>query len=366
MQLLSAFILIMLFLPIAAVLAFTPYFTRETISFGVSVSEEHYRSDLLRKMRKKFASISVVIYSILLLASLIVLVQTGDLGQSITVGVCVIVMIIVSVVMNLTFYFKMKKLKPSLPPGPTSGKTILAIDTSFRQHKLILSNKWFLVHFAITVICTIFVFANYDRIPEIIAMKFDFQGNVISSAAKSYWSVLFPNIMQVIMLLVFLMVNHSISSSKQQIHAGDPERSIRRNIVFRRKWSLFTLLSAFAITFLFAFIQLNMIYPMKVEILAFVSILVPVFIVLFAIILAFTTGQGGSRIERSEVGSPIQPVNDDAYWKLGVIYFNPKDPAIWVEKRSGIGWTINTANPMSWIIFIGLIGIITLVTEFAK
>ena len=31
----------------------------------------------------------------------------------------------------------------------------------------------------------------------------------------------------------------------------------------------------------------------------------------------------------------------DACWKWGVFYFNPDDPSILVEKRSGLGYTLN-------------------------
>ncbi|GGH38512.1 DUF1648 domain-containing protein [Paenibacillus segetis] len=364
MQIVSAFILILLFAPISIMLAFMPYLTRETVSFGVSVSEEHYRSDLLRGMRKTFASISCIIYGILFIIGLIGLLNTtGELGQGITLGVCIIGMILVSTILNLIFYFKMKQLKPSLPPGPTN-KTFIAVDTNFRRQKLAVSNKWFLIHFAITVICAIFVFANYDRIPDTIAMKFDFQGNVVRTAAKSMWTVLFPSIMQLIMILMFLLINRSISSSKQQVHAANPEQSVRQNIIFRRRWSMFTLISSFAMIILFTLIQFNMMYPQSIEIIMFVSVLIPIFIVLFALVLSITTGQGGSRIGRSKVGSPIQPVNDDAYWKLGVVYFNPQDPAIWVEKRSGIGWTVNFANPKGWLMLIGIIVIIVAVSFY--
>lgn len=32
----------------------------------------------------------------------------------------------------------------------------------------------------------------------------------------------------------------------------------------------------------------------------------------------------------------------------GVFYVNPDDPAIWVPKRFGLGWTLNFAHPASW------------------
>ena len=45
----------------------------------------------------------------------------------------------------------------------------------------------------------------------------------------------------------------------------------------------------------------------------------------------------------------------DECWKLGLIYFNRNDPALWVEKRFGIGWTVNMANPKSWFLLGGIL-----------
>ena len=48
----------------------------------------------------------------------------------------------------------------------------------------------------------------------------------------------------------------------------------------------------------------------------------------------------------------IMDVNDDQYWKAGLFYFNKNDPSIFVEKRFGVGWTINLANPIGFLILI--------------
>ena len=37
-------------------------------------------------------------------------------------------------------------------------------------------------------------------------------------------------------------------------------------------------------------------------------------------------------------------------WKMGVFYFNPDDPALFIPKRFGIGYTLNFANPWSWVV----------------
>lgn len=49
----------------------------------------------------------------------------------------------------------------------------------------------------------------------------------------------------------------------------------------------------------------------------------------------------------------LKPAGDgtlDAFWKWGVFYYNPDDDAIFVEKRFGVGYTMNFARPMAWLI----------------
>ena len=52
--------------------------------------------------------------------------------------------------------------------------------------------------------------------------------------------------------------------------------------------------------------------------------------------------------------------NDDRFWKLGVIYINPEDPALFLEKRFGIGWTMNLGRPIAWAILAGIILLIVI------
>ena len=79
-----------------------------------------------------------------------------------------------------------------------------------------------------------------------------------------------------------------------------------------------------------------------------------VFILVVVVVLA-RLGQGGSRlatVQSSSTPSAV-PVGDrtlDRYWKLGVFYFNPDDSAIFVEKRFGLGYSLNFARPTTWYI----------------
>jgi uncharacterized membrane protein len=62
------------------------------------------------------------------------------------------------------------------------------------------------------------------------------------------------------------------------------------------------------------------------------------------------SGQGGSRRVFTQDAGDHTP---DACWKWGLVYVNPADPAILIEKRFGIGYTLNLGNRWSWVV-IGL------------
>jgi uncharacterized membrane protein len=41
---------------------------------------------------------------------------------------------------------------------------------------------------------------------------------------------------------------------------------------------------------------------------------------------------------------------NDSLWKWGILYYNPNDPEIIVEKRSGLGWTVNFAHKTAYVL----------------
>jgi uncharacterized membrane protein len=45
----------------------------------------------------------------------------------------------------------------------------------------------------------------------------------------------------------------------------------------------------------------------------------------------------------------------DDRWIGGIFYSNPRDPALFVEKRLGIGWALNFSHPGSWLILGGIV-----------
>ncbi len=171
------------------------------------------------------------------------------------------------------------------------------------------------------------------------------------------------------MTLLMMFINWSISRSKQQLNPASPEASSSKNAIFRQRWSFFNWLSSLALVFLFLFMQITIIYQVNPEVIPIISLIIPILIVAGAVVVSFTTGQGGSRIKRDAVigkQTGAVPVDDDRFWKLGgSTYYNPEDPSIFIEKRIGIGWTANFARPMAWVFVFAPILVIILLLIFA-
>jgi len=55
------------------------------------------------------------------------------------------------------------------------------------------------------------------------------------------------------------------------------------------------------------------------------------------------------------LGAALQPPSDA--WRAGVFYSDPNDPALFVPKRYGIGYTLNFAKPAAWLLMLLLLGL---------
>ncbi|MGD2128217.1 MAG: DUF5808 domain-containing protein [Lysobacterales bacterium] len=47
--------------------------------------------------------------------------------------------------------------------------------------------------------------------------------------------------------------------------------------------------------------------------------------------------------------------NEEDHWYFAIFYFNPEDKRLFLPKRSGLGWTINFAQPLAIVILVLLI-----------
>ena len=346
-------------LPVFISVICIPFWTRKTESFGVTIPEEVYDHPNIKNLRKNYVLVSGSFAFIITL----IFVYTSYIGDELTAGILfplLIVMYIVgSMFIYIPFHQKMRDWKDNHPKWH-ADPNVITINTRFRQQGITYSNKWFILPFIFTLITIVMTLIAYPHIPNKIPIQYNLTGEVTKWVDKSYRSALLFPILQFYLVLIFLFVNTVIRKSKQQIDANNPDESLQRNIIFRRKWSRFIIVTGTGFIFLLSLSQLNLFLSISEQLLMGLIIAFTIFLLGWAIILSFTVGQGGSRlkgknIKTGQTSKNVMNRDDDKYWKLGIFYFNKNDPAIFLEKRFGVGWTNNWAHPVSWLIIIGIL-----------
>jgi uncharacterized membrane protein len=159
-------------------------------------------------------------------------------------------------------------------------------------------------------------------------------------------------------LFVAMMLTMAVTMARRsrQIAVGGAAAEAEQR--FRRVNALSLVLAAYAAAILMSAVSIESI-PAFGGILRGRTWLVVVPLMLFnfgVTIWMFRVGQGGQRAvapaARREVHGDATP---DHAWVLGMYYVNPRDPAMWVENRFGLGYTLNFGNWRAWLLIIGMI-----------
>ncbi|MCM3782195.1 hypothetical protein M3231_04370 [Neobacillus mesonae] len=102
MTIIPVIIMIFVFVPSIVLIVSMPYLTRETISFGVTVSAVQFHSEHLRQMRKSYAKISATLHTILFIVCIISLIYGDEHSkqQSWIIVTYSLGMVVISLVIN--------------------------------------------------------------------------------------------------------------------------------------------------------------------------------------------------------------------------------------------------------------------------
>jgi uncharacterized membrane protein len=197
---------------------------------------------------------------------------------------------------------------------------------------------------------------NWQRIPARFPIHWGINGQPNGWASRTVLSVYGILFIAGMLCVLLTGIVYSIFHGGRRIQSSG-EAGLRETR-FVQAISWFMLGTEYWIVLLFGMIAL---LPLRADL----SAVLPVwsmlagtaFLIATTIFIAWRMGQGGWRLDKSmnaeKTSADAAPVGDrtpDECWKLGVFYFNRNDPALWVEKRFGVGWTVNMAQPAAWLV----------------
>ncbi len=234
---------------------------------------------------------------------------------------------------------------------------------------------WYIVSFILCVLAVAFGLYIYPTIPDILIKHWDINMTPDAWAPKSIASVLALPLVAFGMILLMLGSNILIYFTKLQVSPENPVLSFAQHRQYRRLTGHMLGFITLLITITFLLIMpmtLNLYIPTFPQMMTAILVLT-VLMIAPAILVAVKAGQGGSKLkpvltaremeEAKTVSGSVIPVRidrtDDAFWKLGLFYYNKEDPSFLVEDRFGNSGGLNYARPAG-IVVVALIILLTL------
>lgn len=334
--------------------AITPYFQPKGEVFSVSVPTSVENDPAVRRLKRRFSVVVLAAAAMLTVAA----VACGFAGSESKAMVFIIsgsfvVPVFMGGGMIIASRSRMMKMKQERGWTAEPRQSVAAIGEDSTLAPKGISLKWNWAYVPIMVITAIIAVVGYDAMPDMIPMHIDFAGNVTDVAQKTPMVVAFPVLFEVFMAVCFVFSHWSALRSKPGITPEHPASSSWAYGLFLRAQTVTLLVCGLLLTAVIGILmELSFIgmASLQIVLIAVLALTVLVLVATVGVNLAF--GQSGSKVFRMEESDNLLR-NDDACWKLGMIYVNGNDASIFVPKRSGFGWTVNLGRPSAWALMAG-------------
>ena len=367
----AALIFIIILLFIISLQAFLPRFLKESEVFGVYVPDTKVKDERIEQLKSRYTKTVLAIGGVLILFFICWLwtVQPSDNH----IGFVGMAIQFVALTISMGLYARSHlllmrwKKEEQWIAGQVERKVV---DLQFREQLKLLPNVYFILPMLITIGLGAYGLSQYDSLPNDIPIHWGPSGEADAFAKKSYVSVSSLPFMTLLLQGMMLFFNSAMKQSGAKIRVRHKKRSREQQLAFRKYSSWLLFIITISITVLMSYLQLTIIVPATMSTEVTLVFTIGFLLVILGSVLYYTikVGQSGTMIpvemeSADQSDDAVIDVDDDRYWKLGLFYFNKDDPSILVEKRFGIGWTVNMGHIKSWVFLAILVGSIILIVN---
>ncbi|MGY4793507.1 DUF1648 domain-containing protein [Lysinibacillus fusiformis] len=332
-----------------------PYIVRETIVFGVTVPDQKIKHPILAQLKKQYVQFvggTGIVFLIIMIISYNQLAPSESI-QSIVLLSCLFSMLTVSMAVYWINHLKVSTLKKQEQWG-VNIKQVRAVDLTARSRDEMLPWSFFAVPLGISVFLIIYTILHYDQMPNDIAVHWGPSGEADAWRNKTYFTAISLPLVMLMMQCMMWGITDSIKRSAIKLAVNRKEESLEDQLKTRKYMSWQILLISYALTALLTILQLSNIYPSMTVGYKLLPVFILFLVVLLGSLLIYVVKKHKHKVRyEANIDSQVMDVDEDRYWKGGLIYMNRQDPSVFVEKRFGVGWTMNLANPRGYIV-IGL------------
>ena len=298
-----------------AILLLLPDLTPSQMFFGVRTGAAFRKTDFARGVRRSYR-LQVLAWLVL---SLVVQIAGGSLPEGLAGGAAMIPFLGAAIAFARAYF----QVRPHTGPAPA----IREADLASRTPDLPRWSWLALPPFAIPLAAMLYVRAHWDEIPARFPVHFNGAGEPNRWAERSERTVFAPFWFSEGLLLLFglLLVAMLLGSRKMTRPTAVP------GVIVVAMYMMSVFFVAVGLT------------PLWQPPPAAFPVVTAAFVV-GAMVWAYR--------RNSDPNAPAEPTPDEC-WTLGSIYINRNDPALFVQKRIGYGYTINLGNVWTYVVFGG-------------
>ena len=333
-----------------------PNLSRRGLMLGVSIPEDHQDDPEFKReivSYRKMVILLGLLFAVILFGVVYLFPKRFSLHT-----IALIVLILLLYYPLYHYHNRLRNLKES-KKIVDEVKTV-TVDINLSKNKLSMASAGlylYTIPFIMIVLGIAYNVIEYENYPDLIPMHYDSRGIADGFSTKSVFNVAMPMLFIIFMILTMFVANIGILMGKQKLDSEHPEDSLRRFLKSRRIWTYYFVGISVILIITLGY---PMIYMARFNIteagyfLPF-TLIVSLFIIIVTLIISFKVGTVGERLVSSKSRRPVSEESDE-YWKVGgLIYYNPNDPAVFVAKRIGIGYSINLATMAGKLIIFSIL-----------
>jgi len=321
-----------------------PKITRRGLLFGVYVGEARSTSDRARAITRGWYVVMIAA----LAASIVLGIGLALSQPQSPKGALVSLVLLLGATVASYLWAHIRSLALAAPGAPVSVAAFV-ID---RPQSLAIPIVATAVALAGGALAVGYAWVSYSEMPASIPTHFGASGRPDAWSPRSLRSVMLLPILTLVICTMLGGMACLTARAKRAIRQSDEGVSFEAQIRFRHAMTLFLSGTVVLVTLMLTTMSIDAIRVALglAQRLSLVGMVTTVVLVIYALggalYLMLHFGQGGARLERSAAGAPLtNGLADNTHWVLGVFYVNRDDPSFFVEKRFGMGYTINLGNP---------------------
>jgi uncharacterized membrane protein len=342
---------------VGGLLVIQPVIARRGLLFGVYVGEDRWTGpDAARITRGWYAGMAVAAALGIASGEAVIAFQpVKELG----VLVAIVLLSFSSSAVYFRAYLQARKMAV---PGTPAGAAVLA---GHPRLSLALPIAALVFAAAGGIVSIAYAWLHFAELPASIPTHFGPSGRPDAWSPRSFWSVMLTPASALLIGTVLGTMACLVARAKRAVRYPDRGISVAAQQRFRQATAAFLAGTAILVTIMLTLISifsirsaLGLAAGMPPALMFIVGALV-VYAVGGSLYLAIRFGQGGARLERSAGTAPLtNGLADNSHWVLGMFYVNRDDPSVFVEKRFGLGYTINFGNRRALVLLAGFLVIV--------